>query len=131
MPGGGHADGGVHTSVKTIASNKSRLSREFSLDEMFSFCSHGAWVKRLHQSEATLVYALDTLGYAKRLRDKGVPPDQAEAHAEAARDFIMVELVTKADLNEALERWSLKLSVRLGFMLAAGIAALGAIVKLS
>ena len=44
---------------------------------------------------------------------------------------IMVELVTKADLNEALERWSLKLSVRLGFMLAAGIAALGAIVKLS
>ena len=43
----------------------------------------------------------------------------------------MVELVTKTDLNEALERWSLKLSVRLGFLLAAGIAALGAIVKLS
>jgi hypothetical protein len=81
--------------------------------------------------EGTLVYALDTLGYAKRLRDKGVPPEQAEAHAEAARDFIMVELVTKTDLNEALERWSLKLSVRLGFMLAAGIAALGVMVKLS
>jgi hypothetical protein len=48
-----------------------------------------------------------------------------------ARDFIMVELVTKTDLNEALERWSLKLSVRLGFMLAAGIAALGVMVKLS
>jgi hypothetical protein len=78
-----------------------------------------------------LVYALDTLGFAKRLRDKGVPPEQAEAHAEAARDFIMVELVTKTDLNEALERWSLKLSLRLGVMLAAGIAALGAIVKLS
>lgn len=59
------------------------------------------------------------------------PPDQAEEHAEAARDFIMVELVTKTDLNEALERWSLKLSVRLGFMLAAGIAALGVMVKLS
>jgi chromosome segregation ATPase len=27
-----------------------------------------------------------------------VPQDQAEAHAEAARDFIMVELATKADL---------------------------------
>jgi hypothetical protein len=38
------------------------------------------------------------LGYAKRLRDGGVPQDQAEAHAEAARDFIMVELATKADL---------------------------------
>ena len=43
----------------------------------------------------------------------------------------MAELVTKMDLNEALERWSFKLSVRLGFMLAAGIAALGVMVKLS
>jgi hypothetical protein len=43
----------------------------------------------------------------------------------------MVELVTKADLNEALERWSLRLSVRLGIMLAAGIAALAAIVRLA
>jgi hypothetical protein len=84
-----------------------------------------------HHMEAILVYALDTLGYAKRLREKGVPPDQAEAHAEAARDFIMVELVTKTDLNEALERWSLKLTVRLGLLLAAGIAALGVMVKLS
>lgn len=56
--------------------------------------------------------------------------NQSEAHAEAARDFIMVELVTKSDLNEALERWSLRLSVRLGFMLAAGIGALGVLVKL-
>jgi hypothetical protein len=81
--------------------------------------------------ETNMVYTLDTLGYARRLRDKGVPQDQAEAHAEAARDFIMVELVTKTDLNEALERWSLRLSVRLGIMLAAGIAALAAIVRLA
>jgi hypothetical protein len=40
----------------------------------------------------------DSLGYAKRLRDVGVPQAQAEAHAEAARDFIMAELVTKSDL---------------------------------
>lgn len=33
--------------------------------------------------------AFDTLGYAKKLRDRGVPQDQAEAHAEAAREFIM------------------------------------------
>jgi hypothetical protein len=32
------------------------------------------------------------------LRERGVPDDQAEAHAEAARDFIMAELVTKTDL---------------------------------
>jgi hypothetical protein len=45
-----------------------------------------------------MAYVFDSLGYAKRLRDGGVPRDQAEAHAEAARDFIMVELATKADL---------------------------------
>ncbi len=45
-----------------------------------------------------MAYVFDSLGYAKRLRDGGVPRDQAEVHAEAARDFIMVELATKADL---------------------------------
>lgn len=45
-----------------------------------------------------MAYIFDSLGYAKRLRDGGVPRDQAEAHAEAARDFIMVELATKTDL---------------------------------
>ena len=46
----------------------------------------------------TVAYAFDTLGYAKRLRDGGVPNPQAEAHAEAAREFIMTELVTRQDL---------------------------------
>ena len=46
-----------------------------------------------------MVYAMDTLGYAKRLRDAGIPLQQAEAHAEAARDFVMAELVTKSDLQ--------------------------------
>ncbi len=45
-----------------------------------------------------MAHALDTLGYAKRLRDAGIPVEQAEAHAEAAREFIMAELVTKPDL---------------------------------
>ena len=45
-----------------------------------------------------MAYTFDSLGYAKRLRDGGVPRDQAEAQAEAARDFIMAELVTKSDL---------------------------------
>jgi hypothetical protein len=94
------------------------------------------------------------LGYAKRLRDGGVPQDQAEAHAEAARDFIMVELATKADLltmatkadllatkqelqgsiaelRNALETQSLRLTVRLGAMLVVAIGALAAILKLA
>jgi hypothetical protein len=45
-----------------------------------------------------MAYTFDSLGYAKRLRDGGVPQDQAEVHAEAARDFIMAELATKADV---------------------------------
>jgi hypothetical protein len=86
---------------------------------------------RVFERGVKLVFAFDTLSYAQHLRSSGIPQDQAEAHAEAARQFIMAELVTKTDLNDALERWSLKISVRLGIMLAAGIAALAAIVKLS
>ncbi|MDQ2081779.1 hypothetical protein RA307_16465 [Xanthobacteraceae bacterium Astr-EGSB] len=83
-----------------------------------------------------MAYAFDTLGYSKRLRDGGVP--QAEAHAEAARDFVMVELVTKTDLQGAvtlvqsqIETQTLRLTVRLGAMLATGIAILAAMQKLS
>jgi hypothetical protein len=43
----------------------------------------------------TVAFAFDTLGYSKRLQESGVPRPQAEAHAEAARDFIMHEVVTK------------------------------------
>ena len=50
-----------------------------------------------------MVYAMDTLGYAKRLRDAGVPQQQAEAHAEAAREFIMAELVTRTDLQTTVQ----------------------------
>jgi hypothetical protein len=88
-----------------------------------------------------MVYAFDTLGFSKRLRDGGIPPNQAEAHAEAARDFIMVELVTKTDLNVAIdglrrdmdakiEKLSLQLTIRLGALLVAGIGTLAVILRL-
>jgi hypothetical protein len=77
-----------------------------------------------------MAYAFDTLGYAKRLRSAGISQEQAEAHAEAARDFVMAELVTKSDLQAALDALSLRLSVRLGLMLATGIGILAAIIKL-
>jgi hypothetical protein len=91
------------------------------------------------------------LGYAKRLRDAGISQGQAEAHAEAAREFVMGELVTKADLVAvkadllavkadlqatkadllaAMDTLSLRLTLRLGVMLAAGLATLAAIIKL-
>ena len=91
-----------------------------------------------------MAFAFDTLGYSKKLRDSGVPQDQAEAHAEAAREFIMVELVTKSDLlattralqaeirnfEAKLDNLGLRLTVRVGIMLAAGLTLLGAVLKL-
>jgi hypothetical protein len=74
---------------------------------------------------------VDTLGYAKHLRHSGVPSDQAEDHAGAARDFIMAELVTKTDLEAALDRLTLRMTVRFGVMLVAGIGALAAVLKLA
>ena len=46
-----------------------------------------------------MAFAFDTLAYARRLRDGGVPAPVAEVHADAAREFIMTELVTKSDLE--------------------------------
>jgi len=77
-----------------------------------------------------MAYAFDTLGYAKRLRNAGISTEQAEAHAEAAREFIMVELVTKSDLSLALEHQTLRLTVRLGGMVAIAVAILATIIKL-
>jgi hypothetical protein len=98
-----------------------------------------------------MAYTFDSLGYAKKLRDGGVPQDQAEAHAEAARDFIMVELATKADvlaiksdllateqrlqasvreLDTKIDTQTLRLTVRLGAMQVVLIGALAALLKL-
>lgn len=92
-----------------------------------------------------MVYAFDTLAYSKRLRDKGVPQEQAEAHAEAIREFVMADLATKADLqglksdlqtlsahfDAKLDTLSLRLTVRLGTMLVIGLGALATILKLT
>jgi hypothetical protein len=77
-----------------------------------------------------MAFAFDTLSFAKHLRDHGVPQGQAEAHAEAARQFIMAELVTKQDLSLALETQTLRLTVRLGALLFLAVGALAAIIKL-
>ena len=81
-----------------------------------------------------MVFAMDTLGYAKRLRDAGIAPPEAEAHAEAARDFIMVELVTKTDLQTAVSLLEAKIdtqTLRLGALLVVGIGVLARVLKLS
>jgi hypothetical protein len=104
----------------------------------------GGLLKAFNGGLAT-AYTFDSLGYAKRLRDRGVPQDQAEAHAEAARDFIMPELATKADvlaiksdllateqrLRTAMDTLALRLTVRLGAMIVVAIGALATLLKLA
>ena len=81
-----------------------------------------------------MAYTFDTLGYAKRLRNAGVSQEQAEAHAETAREFVMGELVTRSDLQAAMDNLALRLTLRLGVMLATGLATsiglIAAIIKL-
>jgi hypothetical protein len=101
-----------------------------------------------------MAHAFDTLGYAQRLRDAGVPAAEAEAHAEATREFIMTELVTKSDLDvtrreleasmdireqrlaraidilrHRVDTLELRLTVRLGGMMAIAVAILAALIK--
>lgn len=73
-----------------------------------------------------MAYAFDTLGYAKRLRNAGISQEQAEA----AREFVMGELVTRSDLQAAIDTLSLRLTLRLGVMLATGLGTLAVIIKL-
>lgn len=95
-----------------------------------------------------MVFAFDSLSFAKHRRDHGVPQEQAEAHAEAARQFIMAELVTRHDLDTAIaavrhdlevlrrefeskmDTLSLHLTARLGALIAVGVAVLAVIIKL-
>ena len=117
-----------------------------------------------------MALVFDSLGYSRKLRDSGVPQEQAEAMADAAHQYIMLELVTTQELQrecaaireelqretvairEELQRecaairhelqedaarlrheidnLALRLTVRLGAMLAGGIAFLAAFIKL-
>ncbi|WP_378952127.1 hypothetical protein [Mesorhizobium sp. ANAO-SY3R2] len=81
-----------------------------------------------------MAVAYDTLGYSKRLTAAGVSAKQAEAHAEAARDYLMPELATKADIAELkhlIERNALMVTVRLGGLMVVGVGALAALIKLT
>jgi hypothetical protein len=80
-----------------------------------------------------MAVVFDTLGYSRKLRDAGLDPNIAEAAADAAREYIMLELVSRTDLQVALDNLALRLTVRMGVMLAGGlslaIAILGALIK--
>ena len=77
-----------------------------------------------------MALVFDSLGYSRKLREAGLDPKVAEAAADAARNLIMLDLVTKSELREALDTQTLRLSVRMGVMLAAGLSILAAVQRL-
>ena len=79
------------------------------------------------------VIAFDTLKYAKRLKDSGVPDKQAEAEAEALAEVLEVnlkDLATKEDLRRDLREMEQRMTIKLGGMMMAAIAIVAALVKL-
>ena len=77
-----------------------------------------------------MALVFDSLVYSRRLREAGLEQKIAEAAADAARDYIMLDLVTKSELREAFDTQTLRLTVRMGVLLAAGLSILGAVLKL-
>ena len=78
---------------------------------------------------ATITF--DTLKFVQTLREAGITDKQAEAIAAAVRDaHVSTDAATKQDLRELELRLKHDLTLRLGGMLAAGIAIVAALVKL-
>jgi hypothetical protein len=88
--------------------------------------------------------AFDALSYARRLKQAGVPEAQAQPMADATRELVISDFASKADITAlrtemaaveqrimaAMEKVELRLTVRLGGLIAVGIAILAAIIKL-
>ena len=74
--------------------------------------------------------AFDTHKYVKRLIAAGMPEAQAEAIADEQRSLIEDQLATKNDLKALEARLEHSLTLRLGGMMIAGIAAVAALVKI-
>jgi len=81
--------------------------------------------------------AFDTLRDSQRLQQVGVSREQAEAHAELARDMMIAELANKSDLvvlrseiQSDVKVLEQRVTVRLGTMLAAAVGIIVAAQKL-
>ena len=72
----------------------------------------------------------DTLAFAQRLTEASVEQGKANAAANAVRDYVMADLVTKEDLRLALETQTLRLTLRLGTIIVGAMAALATFLHL-
>ena len=93
--------------------------------------------------------AFDTLSYAKKLQDLGFTKEQSEGFAQLQRELIDERLATKQDIRDLrnemrdmetrldnkmeirLKDLEYRLTIRLGGMMAASIAIVAALVKLT
>ena len=74
--------------------------------------------------------AFDTLQFSRRLKGAGFSDQQAEVLAEATRDLIADEMVTRSFLQSELEKLSMRLTIRVGTIAVVCVGALAAIIKL-
>ena len=86
----------------------------------------------------------DSLGYFEKLKNAGFTEEQAKVQANALREIIEERLATKADLVQLEERLTneirkmesemqkleLRMTLKLGAMLAASVAIVATLVKL-
>lgn len=84
-----------------------------------------------------MAVALDTLRFTQRLEQVGVSREQATAHAELARDMILADVPTRQDLGElkreidsSLRELELRMTVKIGAIVAAAVAVVAAVQKL-
>jgi hypothetical protein len=98
-----------------------------------------------------LALVFDSLGYSRMLQSSGIPREQAEAHAEAARQFFRPAIETptaslvmkrefhtmkeelhtaQQELHAMFEACALRLTVRLGGLIVIGFAFLAAMITL-
>jgi hypothetical protein len=76
------------------------------------------------------VIAFDTLSYARRLKASGFSEEQAETLADATKELVTDQMVTKSFLESELDKLSMRLTIRMGTIAAQCVGALAAIIKL-
>lgn len=79
----------------------------------------------------------DSLGYVRRLEQSGIDRVTAEAHADAARDFILAGVATKGDVERSEERirnelvsLEQRMTIKLGGFLMIAVGAIVALERL-
>ena len=79
----------------------------------------------------------DTLAYAKKLKQAGVPEQQAEIQAEALATLVDEKLATKRDLKDLeialktdIKELEMRLTIRLGVMMAGAITIMAVLMKI-